>query len=200
MQIDPSAGSRVARLFLVSDMFGDIDECNDHQYLARWENLLTGLGFTVHTVFLNRVAALSRARLLGRSGLQEDLHSQYLNGGLAKATQGLETLFRQESEPSTIVAFSMGGIATWLAATSLVPRSNVLLLSSTRLRFLEPTDGAINCRALFGTEDANIPCSEHLRRLKIEAQSVQGGHEFYKDLDLCSGIILPWLSSVLVAR
>lgn len=185
----------MSKAFLISDMFGDLFPAAERSYLHDSERLLAAAGFHVDTVFLNRAAALRPGAWSDRSELQQQLHSLYLAGGLAVATQQLAALLARETEPCIVIAFSMGGFAAWSAAGNLRPASRALFLGATRLRLAtSPVDG-VRCSAVFGNEDAHAPDAGHLHRLNMDVQYVRGGHEFYKDAGLGERVICPWLAA-----
>jgi hypothetical protein len=120
--------------YLISDMFGDLATTRDHQYMQDWGQLLKESGFSVHMAYLNRIAKLKTFLESDEVVHQERLHAAYLNGGLNVAVQHLEALFAKNIAPSLIIAFSLGGYAAWLSAKSLVSKSRIVFVSSTRLR------------------------------------------------------------------
>lgn len=181
-------------------MFGDLFAAAERRYLGLSEALLMQFGYAVHIVYLNRAAAINLPDTTGQNSLQQELHRQYIDGGLNVAVQHLGELFGEEQEPSTVVAFSMGGYAAWLASGSLVPKSKALLLSSTRLRLATTCIDGIDCRAVFGKEDQNAPGADHVFPLNLKAEYVEGDHEFYKNLELCGSVIRLWLEAETAVR
>lgn len=121
---------------LVSDLFGDLAAPNALQYLQDWKKLLDRLGVTVEIIFLNRLARLNSVSEGNQAELQRRLHAAYMHGGLDTAVQGLQTMFKRDRVPVLVIAFSLGGYATWLSAECLAPKSRIAFVSSTRLRLI----------------------------------------------------------------
>jgi hypothetical protein len=181
--------------YLISDMFGDLAPMREQQYLQDWERLLKGSGFPVQVVYLNRIAKLNTFLENDEVVLQERLHAAYLHGGLEIAVQHLEALFAKNVAPSLIIAFSLGGYAAWLSAESLVSKSRIVFVSSTRLRLSSNVLSHVKTMAIFGENDPNAPSLMHLRKLKIAACYVDGDHGFYRNIGSYEALVWPWLTN-----
>lgn len=153
--------------YLVSDLFGDLAPPHSLQYLHDWNRLLTCSGFEVQTIFLNRVAHLDALAESDQDSLQDQLHVAYLHGGLDVAVRGLKAIFEKDTGASLVIAFSLGGYATWLSAASLMPKSRIVYVSTTRLRMTSEPLTHVESMAIFGTNDPNVPTPEHMRAPRI---------------------------------
>lgn len=112
---------------------------------------------------------------------EEDLHHQFIEGGLTKAVQAL---LKMERERITVLGFSMGGTIAWQACNSGLNAQSSFALSSTRLR-LETNKPATRIELFYGEEDTYRPSSQWFEEMGLRENIFdQEGHEFYKKKNL----------------
>lgn len=120
---------------------------------------------------------------------EKNIHSQFLNGGIDKAVQNLLNL---EKEKITVLGFSIGGTIAWKASLKGLKVSQLIAVSSTRLRFeTEAPDCVI--KLYFGEKDSNMPDLHWFLDLKISNQILENeSHQLYLDkkntLVICNDI------------
>ena len=108
---------------------------------------------------------------------KESLHRQFVQGGIDRASNRLKELL---NEPTSIVAFSVGGVIAWKAALNVRTVNHLVCISSTRLRL---EDGRPNCTVdlIFGENDEHRPDHNWFSRLGIDPIEISNaGHDFYR--------------------
>ena len=120
----------------------------------------------------------------------ENLHYQFLNGGISKA---VENLLQIEKQPTIILGFSIGGFIAWKACLSFLSIQNLYAISSTRLRY-ENEKPIVNIELFYGENDPYKPSSDWFEHLDIKQQLyLNETHDFYKNKnvaeDICKLII-----------
>ena len=96
--------------------------------------------------------------------LQENLHHQFVNGGIEKA---VAQLIKEEKGFVNVLGFSIGGLIAWKAGLSGLKIQKLFAISSTRLRYenLKPL-GTI--QLFYGENDNYKPDSNWFKNLHIK--------------------------------
>jgi len=109
---------------------------------------------------------------------QENLHQEFVNGGIDTATSHL---LKRESVPSHYLAFSTGGTVVYKAGLLGLPIKSLYAISATRVR-KEKEKPAFPVQLLFGSNDTFRPSVEWTKEIQIETDLVPDfGHELYTD-------------------
>ncbi|BDD06533.1 hypothetical protein [Aureibacter tunicatorum] len=113
------------------------------------------------------------------------IHKQFIEGGIEKAVAKLIEL---ESEQINIIAFSIGGTIAWKACLKSLNVENMILISSTRLRYeTKPIKG--NCTLLYGQLDAHKPDSDWLESMNLGYEIIDNAiHEMYREEKLAEKV------------
>jgi hypothetical protein len=121
---------------------------------------------------------------------EKKIHNQFLQGGIDKA---VENLLYLEKEKVTVLGFSIGGTIAWKASIKGLNISQLIAVSSTRLRF--ETD-IPNCKIklYFGGKDLNLPDLQWFFDLQISNQFFENqDHQLYLEeknaLVICNDIL-----------
>ena len=115
--------------------------------------------------------------------IEENLHSQFVTGGIEKA---VENLLKAEKNEIDLVAFSIGGTIAWKAALKGLNVRNFFAVSSTRLRYEnEIANGAI--KLYYGENDSNVPSQNWFEKLSIDFEIIKNKeHDFYAEKEFTS--------------
>ncbi|NDP23027.1 MAG: alpha/beta hydrolase [Paludibacter sp.] len=116
---------------------------------------------------------------------EQNLHNQFVNGGIEIA---VENLLNKEKGEIKILAFSIGGTIAWKAALKGLKVSDLVAVSSTRLRNEIETP---NCRIrlLFGENDVNKPSLDWLKKQDVSFEIYNDmKHEMYVEANLVKDI------------
>jgi pimeloyl-ACP methyl ester carboxylesterase len=156
------------RLIIVSDLWG----LNQADWLEHYQNELSS-SFDIRVY---------DARLLAGIDLcierEEEIHLQFVEGGIEKA---IEKLMKLEDDPIHILAFSIGGTIAWKAALKELKVKSLTVVSSTRLR-KETQKPNCKLNLYFGEEDQFKPAKEWFKRLELKENMFENkGHEMYKE-------------------
>lgn len=121
---------------------------------------------------------------------QENIHQQFLNGGIDTAVINLN---KKIETADTILGFSIGGTIAWRACLLGLKTKNLISISSTRLR-LEVEKPNSNIQLFFGEKDENTPPKNWFERMDIKPNIIPDkAHEMYRDKDVskfvCQSII-----------
>jgi hypothetical protein len=116
---------------------------------------------------------------------EENLHSQFVNGGIEKAVQ---YLLKTEKNQIDILAFSIGGTIAWKAILKGLNVRNLFAVSSTRLRYEnEIPNGTI--KLYYGENDINKPSENWFEKHSINFEIVKNKeHDFYTEKDFAASI------------
>lgn len=107
---------------------------------------------------------------------QENLHRQFVDGGIERAVQ---QLLEKEKQPCSILGFSIGGVIAWQAALGGLKVNRLITISSTRLRYESVIPDA-DVKLFFGAKDKYRPDQEWANNLKVDLIIRKGvGHELY---------------------
>jgi dienelactone hydrolase len=121
---------------------------------------------------------------------EENLHSQFVNGGIEKA---VEHLLKAEKNQIDILAFSIGGTIAWKAALQGLNIRSLFAVSSTRLRYEnEIPNGVI--KLYYGENDRNTPSENWFEKHSVDFEIIKNeGHNFYNEIDyttlICNEIL-----------
>jgi hypothetical protein len=121
---------------------------------------------------------------------EKKIHNQFLNTGIDKA---VENLLHFEKQEVTVLAFSIGGTIAWKASLKGLNISQLIAVSSTRLRF-ETEIPNCKIKLYFGEKDLNLPDLQWFFDLKISNQFFENqDHQLYLEeknaLVICSDIL-----------
>lgn len=116
---------------------------------------------------------------------EENLHSQFVNGGIEKA---VENLLKAEKNKIDVLAFSIGGTIAWKATLKGLNVRNLFAVSSTRLRYEnEIPNGAI--KLYYGENDSNTPSGDWFEKYSINFEIIKNKeHSFYTQKDFATSI------------
>lgn len=118
---------------------------------------------------------------------EENLHSQFVNGGIQKAA---DNLLMTEKNQIDIIAFSIGGIIAWKAALKGLNVRNLFAASSTRLRYEnEIPNGTI--QLYYGENDSNKPSNDWFEKHSIDFEIIKNKeHDFYTEKESADSICI----------
>jgi len=116
---------------------------------------------------------------------EENLHSQFVNGGIEKA---VENLLKAEKNPIDILAFSIGGTIAWKSGLKGLNVRSLFAVSSTRLRYEDKTpDGII--KLYYGENDSNKPSKDWLEKHTVNFEIIKNKeHNFYSEKEFTTSI------------
>ena len=111
---------------------------------------------------------------------QENLHNQFINGGIEKA---VERLLEYEKLKINILAFSIGGTIAWNFGLKRDNINSLLCISSTRLRKeIKKPKGKL--KLLFGENDEFKPKADWFKNMNLDHIILSGkGHQVYRELE-----------------
>lgn len=116
---------------------------------------------------------------------EEKIHTQFINFGIDKA---VDNLFFRKSSALAIIGFSIGGLIAWKACLRGMVVDNLILVSSTRLRF-EVEKPNCHLQLFFGSKDPYIPDTIWFNNLDIIPEIFENHHhEIYRDF-----VLIPYL-------
>lgn len=108
----------------------------------------------------------------------DEVHRQFVVFGIEKAVSNLIT---KEKERTTVLAFSIGGTIAWKGALNGLPVTQMVLVSSTRLRFEKEKP---NCKIqlIYAEDDVYKPNNDWANKLGLELKIIENkGHDFYTE-------------------
>ena len=116
---------------------------------------------------------------------EENLHSQFVNGGIEKA---VANLLKAEKNEIDVLAFSIGGTIAWKSALKGLNVRRLFAVSSTRLRYEnEIPNGAI--KSYYGENDSNTPSDDWFEKYSIDFEIIKNKeHSFYTEKDFATSI------------
>lgn len=107
---------------------------------------------------------------------EENLHRQFVNGGIEKAVQQLAEL---EKDRINILAFSIGGAIAWKYGIETLRIDSLYCVSSTRLRY-ENAKPSGKIELYFGEKDEYKPQQDWFSKMDIYSAIVKDeGHLIY---------------------
>lgn len=169
-----------SKLIIISDLFGFDDSTWIGNYLEFLESY-----FEISCYDSCKLAGIDQDELT-----QDELHSQFINGGIDKA---VEELLKSEPTEIDVLAFSIGGTIAWKAALRGLKIKNLYAISSTRLRY-ENQKPNCSIHLLFGENDLFKPEKSWFKNLNMESNILKDEtHKLYKNEEftahLCKRII-----------
>ena len=116
---------------------------------------------------------------------EENLHSQFINGGIEKA---IANLLKIEKNQIDILAFSIGGTIAWKSALKGLNVRRLFAVSSTRLRYEDKTPNGI-IELYYGENDSNKPSNDWLKKHSVNFEIIKNKeHDFYKEKEFITSI------------
>ena len=117
--------------------------------------------------------------------VEENLHSQFINGGIEKA---VANLLKTEKNPIDVLAFSVGGTIAWKAALKGVNVRSLFAVSSTRLRYEDRNPKGI-IKLYYGENDIHKPSNDWFKKHSIDFEIIKNkNHDFYTEKE-CTTLI-----------
>ncbi|MEN2489252.1 alpha/beta hydrolase [Flavobacterium sp. B11] len=157
------------RLLFLSDLFG-----GNPEWIQNYIEILE-LKFDVQYYDVLKLAQIDSS--------SDEIHNQFLNGGIEKAVNNLLDL---ERENASVLGFSIGGTIAWKACLRGLKVSELVAVSSTRLRYEEEKP---NCsiKLYYGDKDKNVPNSSWFLDLKIPNEILESqNHQLYMEKENAS--------------
>jgi dienelactone hydrolase len=116
---------------------------------------------------------------------EENLHSQFINGGIEKA---VANLLKAEKNEIDVLGFSIGGTVAWKSALKELNVRRLFAVSSTRLRYEnEISNGAV--KLYYGENDNNKPSNDWFEKHSMDFEIVKNmEHSFYTQKDFATSI------------
>lgn len=165
------------RLIILSDIFGG----ENPKWISDYARILESK-FEIKYYDVIKLAEIDASEV--------DIHNQFINGGIERAVQNLLNL---EREPVSVLGFSIGGTIVWKSVLRGLKCSQLIAVSSTRLRFETEVP---NCKInlYYGELDLNTPKTEWFLDLKIVNQIFEDqGHHLYLEkknaIVICGAIL-----------
>ena len=107
---------------------------------------------------------------------QENLHKQFISGGIEKA---IDKLVESEKQKVNILAFSIGGTIAWNFGLKTDNIKSLVCVSSTRLKN-ETERPKGNLELYFGENDEYKPTVEWFENMELEYEILSDkGHQVY---------------------
>ncbi|WP_431243908.1 alpha/beta hydrolase [Flavobacterium sp. P21] len=166
------------RLILLSDLFGGNPE---------WVQYYVEILETKFDVQFYDVLKLAQ---IDSSNDEKEIHNQFLSGGIEKV---VNNLLDSEKGEVAILGFSIGGTIAWKASLRGLKTTQLVAVSSTRLRF-ETEMPNCEIKLYFGEKDLNKPNPQWFSDLEITSHLFENEyHELYsrnKNISLiCSNFL-----------
>ena len=110
--------------------------------------------------------------------MQENLHQQFINGGINLA---VKNLLKNDQKEVDILAFSIGGTIAWKANLAGLKVRNFYAVSATRLRY-ETEKPNSQIKLFYGDLDAYRPAKKWFDGLAITDYHIfeEEGHDIYQ--------------------
>ena len=117
--------------------------------------------------------------------VEENLHSQFINGGIEKA---IANLLKIEKNQIDILAFSIGGTIAWKSALKGLNVRRLFAVSSTRLRYEDEIPRAA-IKLYYGDNDNHKPNHNWFEKHSIDFEIIKNkNHDFYTEKE-CTTLI-----------
>ena len=108
----------------------------------------------------------------------EDIHKQFVNGGVELA---VKNLIDKTQKAYVVLGFSIGGLIAWKATLQTLQTTHLIAISSTRLRF-EHQKPSCGLHLFYGENDAYRPKEDWFKNLNLSFEMIPNqGHEVYKN-------------------
>ncbi|RRJ88010.1 alpha/beta hydrolase [Paenimyroides tangerinum] len=155
------------KLILLSDIWG-IEKSN---WMFQYTSILEQY-FEIHYYDCRELACIPEAELS-----EENIHSQFVNGGIDTA---VKKLLEIEHEASVVVGFSIGGCIGWKACLSGLKVQHLFAISSTRLRY-ETEKPFAKIELFYGEKDCYKPDASWFQQMQIKEEVCENEeHELYQ--------------------
>ncbi|MFH6936330.1 alpha/beta hydrolase [Flavobacterium sp. FlaQc-30] len=159
------------KLILLSDLWG----IEKSDWMLQYTSILKQ-HFEIYYYDCRELGGLSKDKLL-----EENIHTQFLNGGIDTA---VKKLLEIECEASAVVGFSIGGCIGWKACLSSLKVKHLFAISSTRLRY-ETEKPLAKIELLYGEKDCYKPDSSWFQQMKIKEKVCKNEeHELYQKKEI----------------
>lgn len=156
------------RLIILSDLWGGSQPSWLAYYIALLKN----------TCQIQYYDCCQLGQLDTHTYTQDNLHQQFVNGGIAKA---VKHLLERETEKISVLAFSIGGAIAWKAALHGLELKSLIAVSSTRLRYEKERPNA-SISLFFGEQDQYKPEEYWFELMDVKPQVFeQARHELYQE-------------------
>ncbi|MBF4471457.1 alpha/beta hydrolase [Flavobacterium sp. HJJ] len=158
------------RLIILSDLWG--------KEKSNWVSFYTELleeKFVIQYYDCCELAEIDKTEYF-----EENLHNQFINGGIEKA---VANLLKAENNEIDILAFSIGGGIAWKAVLKGLNIRSFFAVSSTRLRYENETPKG-RIKLYYGENDTNKPNNDWFQKHSIAFEIIKNKeHNFYTDKD-----------------
>jgi hypothetical protein len=164
------------KLLIVSDLWG----VEKSEWIEFYTSKLT------HHFEIEYVDSCELGNVSKATYLEENLHKQFVNGGIEIAA---DNLVRQEnSEELTVLAFSVGGVIAWKAWLCGLNVKSLFAISSSRLRNeIEKPIGII--KLIYGENDQYQPSAEWFDKMNVESVMIKNeAHDCYTTKEIADNI------------
>ncbi len=156
------------KLLILSDLWG----IQKTTYLSQYTTLLQSK-FDIQFLDCCKLGQVDTSNYT-----QENLHQQFVNGGIERAVEKLLKNYQQEVD---ILAFSIGGTIAWKANLAGLKVRNFYAISATRLRY-ETEKPSSQISLIYGALDAYQPQQNWFKQLGISNYNIikNQAHELYQ--------------------
>lgn len=161
------------KLLIISDLWG----FSNSNWMSMYQKLLVN-SYDIVLYDAPKLAAINATNLT-----EEEIHKQFVNGGIKKA---VDKLVATETEKIDVLAFSIGGTIVWKAALKGLKVKSLLAVSSTRLR-KETKKPKTQIQLLFGENDMYKPGKDWFKTLKVNYKVIEKlNHNMYKEQQIAN--------------
>lgn len=156
------------RLVIISDLWGS----QNSDWLQSYIQVLQER-FTIHYYDSCKFGQIDTSNYN-----QENLHQQFIDGGIQKAVDQLTEL---EKNKVNILTFSIGGLIAWKYGLATDKIISLVCVSSTRLRYeTHRPNGTI--QLFYGTKDEYRPSVDWLENMGLDYEHIDDqGYHLYTD-------------------
>jgi len=170
-------------LAIISDLWGS-------EHSSWWADYQAYFGDIYHNVILYDARKLADIAPSGLS--QQDIHNQFLHGGVDKVISKIQREY--DSKSYDLLGVSIGGYIAWQIALSSSYVQRLAVISATRLRYKERKPSAA-ILTIFGAEDEYKPDQDWTD--KMDAVNIpRQGHNLYQNIN----ILKPYLHSFFTSK
>jgi hypothetical protein len=165
------------RLIILSDLWGK----EKSEWVSNYVELLKEK-FEIQYYDCCELGAIDKTNYI-----EENLHSQFVNGGIEKA---VENLLKTEKNQIDVLAFSIGGTIAWKATLKGLNVRKLFAVSSTRLRYENEIPNGI-IKLYYGENDSNKPSDDWFGKYSIDFEIVKNKeHDFYTEKECITSICM----------
>jgi len=153
------------RILIVSDLLGVSCDINKYKFFD---------GHEVDILSSPLLAKIETSELT-----KDEVHKKFTNGGIETATNQILTQKRKKIDLA--IGFSIGGLLLWQAISKGLIVTDLVCISSTRLRY-EETKPKCNILLFNGEKDPYAPTDNWIKKLDVSTIKLPNQeHEFYKE-------------------